>query len=498
MKYYKGQLDVTGKGKYELKTTIPAQQYEEYIKNWQKRLPEGWCTIYTAGESGGYPIWVAEFTNPNVKREEKEIAMVIAQHSLELSGTNTVFSVGNFLAHGDDLAKEIMTKQVVVVVPSFNMFSLSKMDIKYQFKNQAGIDEYQPFDKDWNIDKEKAPAGYALKTLIDKLKPELILDVHGTWFVGGGCFESTGGFSHANLNYSYDVGFVKAMNASAEEHGFAIFDEDVMQSLRPVDPICYEGNNRALFRKGRPSMLMAVYAYLRYHTFFLNFEACYEESSFYRVIEALRLGCHPIAPINGAGYPVQCLRSFIFSGSLMCGGKNAKQRRESRVEIWQNLHKIGTGAVGTELHGLQTLFIVNNHKKMYESYGKPFYKITMQEAYEVFEKMGCKTERIKELFKEYENYVDFYYFGTGTDGDIDSVANITKGMTLRIAIPHSDAILQEVLLNGETVSESQCKLLCHKNFTYVDVMIDGNVGDMASLVVKYDYKPRMVGIIEFD
>ena len=77
-------------------------------------------------------------------------------------------------------------------------------------------------------------------------------------------------------------------------------------------------------------------------------------------------------------------------------------------------------------------------------------------------------------------------------------ANINNGMTLRLALPHKDAVPQEVLLNGEVISESEYEILRHKNFTYIDVRVDGEVKDMAALVVKYDYEPRTVGVIEFD
>ncbi|MBR2376946.1 MAG: hypothetical protein IKA85_04110 [Clostridia bacterium] len=494
MKNLKMQYDYAKNGKFEMKNTVKPKDYPNYFKSWQDKMPSGWCTVYSIGESGGFPILVAEFTNPEVKREEKEIAMVIAQHSLELSGVNTVFSLGNYLSKMDELAVEIMTKQVVVVMPAHNMFSLDKFDIEYQFKNHAGVDEYQAFEFDGTVDKVKYPAAYALKTLVDKLKPELILDIHGVWAVGAGLFESTGGYSHANLNYCYDSSFTKAMNKAAEEKGYAIHDEDDRQSLRPCDPICFEGRNRELFKKGRPSKLLSLYTYLNYHTLFINFEACYEESALCRTIEALRLGCHPIAPVVGAGYPVRNIKPFTFSNSLLCGGKNAKERRESRVELWQNIHRISCGAIAAEIHGAQGYFVVTNQKKIREIFGdKGRYQTLLKDAYPIFEKMGCKTDRMQEIFKVYEDNIYFYYFDVAEEFEQIKIKN---GITLRMEIPHKDAEIQEVLLNGIPLSEKDYVVTRYKNFTLLDVTVDCENLDLVGLVCKYDYKKRSIGIIE--
>ena len=126
--------------RYKLRECIPVEKIGEYIENWHKKKPD-FVEVSTIGKSGGYDIYSAVFTNKSIPDDNKQIAIVTAQHSgMEISGMTTAFSLGNFLMTEDKTAKEILDKMIVVLVPCPNPFSYSKQDEAYQFKNEFGVD----------------------------------------------------------------------------------------------------------------------------------------------------------------------------------------------------------------------------------------------------------------------------------------------------------------------------------------------------------------------
>ena len=63
---------------FTMRDSIPIAQLEAYLRKWEK---SGYASVYSIGESGGWPIWCAELTDRRVPAEEKEVAILMAQHS---------------------------------------------------------------------------------------------------------------------------------------------------------------------------------------------------------------------------------------------------------------------------------------------------------------------------------------------------------------------------------------------------------------------------------
>ena len=473
---------------------LKPEEIEGYILNW-KNIMGDWCTVKTIGFSGGYPITMAIMTNPNIDDSKKEVAVLVAQHTIEISGPNTIFSVGNYLSKLNEESVEILSKQKIILVPCANLYSYSKMDEAYQFKNEAGICEYSAaFNKNLEVDKEIAPAAYALKEIIDEYKPELLIDAHGLWYKYSGCMEVTGSYSFARLNACYDKSFVDQMNNAARKKGYAIVDEDYQQTIPPTNAdVCAKPENFYKFRNGSPSIVLGAYAYIKYHTFNINLEVTYEESGLIRIIEALKLGCNPICATPNYGYPVRVLKSPMCTESIVCSGSNAKERRESRVELWNQTDKLGYALFAPQLHGLQTIMISINHSKAYETFGHGgFFKV--DNFLDSLENAGYKTDKIRKIYGEVASQCHI----EGTWNNVGDKADIKHGLNIRFALPFYDAKIETIILNNEELKENDYIIFRHNNFTYVEVICKGKLPDFMIATVKYSFEEnskRKFGII---
>lgn len=478
----------------QFRPCLKPEQIEPYINGWKNKMGD-WCTVRKIGESGGYPIMMAEMTNPSVPDCEKETALLVAQHSIEISGPNTIFSVGNYLAQMGDLAKEILSKQRVVLIPCANMFSYSKMDEAYQFKNHAGVDEYAgAFNAQMEVDKERTPAAYAIKQIIDEYQPELFIDAHGLWQAKTGIGGCTGAYSFSALNACYDTDFVNAMNNAARKKGYALGDESYQQTIRPCNaPVCTQSPSK--FRAGSPSITAGGYAYIKYHTLNINMEVSFEKSGLIRIIEALRLGCHPICPTATPGYPVRVVRSPMCSEALVCGGNNAEERRLSRVEIWNQGDKLGHALFAMQIQGLQTLMISLCHDTVYKTFGHGGF-FGVNAFLDGLESQGYAVDKVREIYKDIADQCHV----EGTWANAGERANITHGMTIRFRLPFDDAKIETVIVNNVEYDQSQYVLFRHENCTFVEIPFSGDLPDLILATVKYDFadKPtRKYGIVEF-
>ena len=467
--------------KFTNRDSIPIAQLEAYLRRWEK---PGFTSVYSIGESGGWPIWCAEMTDPSIPVEEKEVAILMAQHSgMEITGMTTLLSVGNYLAALDEKAREILAREIVLIVPCPNCYGYAKQDHAFQFTNKAGVDEYTAMAQDMTVDPEKAPAAAALKALVDKWKPELIVDVHGVWFNEQTVIEVTGGMSFSSLNRTYDRGFVDAMNEAAEEAGYAILSEDFLQTLPPTDPICLDPAYRARFRGGVDKMLLGTCAYIKYHTLALNMEVAFEESGFLRTMKALELGVQ--------GFPVQTMAAPLGNHSIQAGGNNAQQRRESRLELWTQKDRLGTALLYPENQHVAGLLVTTNNDALDRILGQERCGIDM--FCHNMEQEGYSMAGLKEgLSGGLPVYLAPMGRGSGVPAQLD------QGITLRLGLVQPDAVPRHVWLNGRDLAPGEYRILRRKNWTYVDVLIpEGQVPEIMLAVVSYDSAKKPTGILEF-
>ncbi len=469
----------------QLRKSIAIEDLEPYMRAWEQRA-SGFVRVYAIGESGGYPILCAEFTDPSVPAEEKEIALITAQHSgMEISGMTTVLSVGNYLAALDTKAREILNRQIVLLVPCPNCYTYATQDPAYQYINECGVDEYAgSFNDEMEVDAAKTPAAAALAKLVDERVPEFIFDAHGVWYDAARGIEICGGLSFSNMNRTFDRSFVDAMNGAAEAEGFAIYGEDMVQTLPPTDPICYKEEYRRRFRGGIARMLLGNRAYIKYHTLSLNSEVAFERSGFIRILKALELG--------NKGYPVETMVAPLLLNSVRVGGKNAAERRLSRAELWPQNHKFGSGVLYPETCGSAGLLLTRNKAANCKVRGTAFL-CDIDEFFDNMEKIGYDMSEVRAVSAR-EKHQSMVLCDMGSD----DTAVVTHGLTMRLSLPYGDAAVTGVWLNGERRKETEYSVIKALNWTHVDVFVTGDdLPEELFAFVRYDATDKETGILEF-
>lgn len=465
--------------------SIPIEELVQYMTRWEESAPDI-VHLEIIGKSGSHPILAAFFTDPAYKDEEKEIALITAQHSgMEITGMNTVLSLGNYLASGASEAREILRKQLVVLVPCSNPYSYEKQSGDYQFRNEFGIDEYVALGCEGVKEPEKAPAAVAIQALIDRLCPELLLDFHGVWFEKQTTVETLG-YSAFMMNRMHDRRFCDEVQQAAADKGYAVFSEDWMQKTIPSDELCLSTKYRRRFRSGAKGGVSTVYAYLHYHTLSATAEVSWEESGFIRALKALQLGCK--------GYPVNTIDCPIGHHSLCVGGDTAARRRENRVRLWQNADKISTGLILPEWIGVAGLLISTSKDRMSRLFAEKSSGVSVDVLLEMLEhELSMDTTGLKAFFDEHPNQCIAL-----ENLQENSEAMSMSGMCLSIAVPFSDAVPKKVLLNGRTLLPQEYTTHIVENMFYVNITLPEDYAfDLAFAIFDYDCTPPQEGILEF-
>lgn len=484
------------KPNFSIRKSIPLPELEPYLRKWETRAP-GWVKVYSLGDCAGWPILCAEFTDPSVPAEEKSVAIITAQHSgMEISGMTTVLSVGNYLSARDEKARAILATQTVLLVPCPNCEVYLHAEEGNQYRNKDypdlylnkwRIDDYPStfLDDEFHVDPEKTPAGSAIRNLVDKWKPELIVDVHGVWFEEAHMMEIQGAMSFSHMNRTFDRRFTDSMQEAAEAEGFAIVNEDQMETLFPMDPICNKPEYSRRFRSGMPKMLIGSYSYLMYHTLSLNMEVAWERSGFVRVLRALELG-------TAQGYPVDTMIAQLNLCDVRVGGRNAAERRESREELWQQNERFGIHMVYPATPGIVGFALVNDCALQNRLFGTVQDQL-MDDFLDNMEQEGYSMSEVRTAL---DGKMDVW-FRAGAKATAEK-ATVKCGLTLRLGIPYADATPTGIWLNGRRLNESEYSLVRRKNWTYADLLIPrGDLPDILFAVALYDYTPKPTGILEF-
>jgi len=469
----------------KIRKSIPVKELPQYMEQWREKAP-GLVHIEVIGESGSYPILAAFFTDDSYPDEEKEIALITAQHSgMEITGMTTVLSLGNYLASGAKDAIEILQKQIVVLVPCSNPYSYAQQSVDYQFTNEFGIDEYVAIDSEGVSEPEKAPAATAIQALIDKLQPELLLDFHGVWGEHQTTAETLG-YSAFVMNRMYDRRFCDVVQQAAEEKGYGVFSEDLIQKLIPIGGLYKKSGYRQRFRQGRERGVSTTYSYLQYHTLSATAEVSFEESGFLRALRALQLGC--------GGYPVNTIVSPIGHHMVCAGGTTAAMRRENRIRLWQNVDKISAALVHPELIGVAGLLVTTSKSKINRIFSEREVGLPVKTLLDVLK---------EECFIEISGFFEFFEEHPNQHVALDVLQETEQttsmaGMCLRIVIPFRDAIPKKVLLNGRALTSQEYTTEIIDNLFCVDIVLAQDYAfDIAFAVFDYDCIPPQEGILEF-
>jgi len=488
---------------FEMRSCLPVEEIGPYMEGWCRKKP-GFVTVESIGKSGGYDILKAVFTAPSVRDEEKQVVLLTANHSMELSGVTTLFSVGNFLLSDREEAAKILKNLIVVIIPCSNVYSYSKQDPAYQFQNEAGVCEHFVFRYNGvGCDEATAPAAHAIKREIDKYKPELMIDIHGVCYQDQLVLPVISVQGNPNTCF-YNNAFVQQMQKAALEAGYPTWNYDVRERVRQTDLTCQDPEINEYFDsvcKGGEPAQSTTYAYLHYHTLGGIIETAFEKSCVPMIIRAMEIGCETWGGEYYPGYPTRNMVGPHGHSSIRAYGKTAAQRRESREELWRHRSGVRMGVGHPEMPGLSSAIVFT------DSFASEKLITRGEEVASVIEKIETRCDVRKD--KLMELYSDHYYphrmdYMPKSDCVVEEgPLELKHGITIRMALPFADARNYEVYYNGFALNEDELDgytVVKHECWVYIDVHVPAAKicpAGVGIATVKYDCTVPPVGIMGF-
>lgn len=479
--------------KFTLRHSIPVDEIERSMQRWIAQAPR-FTELFSIGKSGAHDIYCAKMTDPSIPDDEKEIAIVTAQHTgMEISGMNAVFGAGNLLSNLGEDALEILRKQIILLVPCPNPYTYALQDPSFQFRNAAGVCEYaHAFGWQGVVNPDKTPAARALQTLIDTWRPEAFFDNHGVWYQDQIMLESDGNVSFSNTNRFHDHRFALQIEQQIEQSGYTAFDEGDSQALPFSGEISLDPEHKRKFQSGSEGIVAQGYAYLNYHTLVGSSEVSWEESGTLRIMKCLQLGSSVWDGEISPGYPVRTVLAPIGLNALKVGGSNAAQRRNSRVELWNNLHRLSTGIMHPEMPGLSCLIVATSGAKCRRIFAG-HQRMSMDTVMDRLDTEGMDTTSMR---RQLDNHWDGVYAAINLQ-DQDEL-RLQYGLTLRIGLPYPNAVPTEVLLNGQVLPPDPLNgwtLICHRSKVDVDIHVPPQDTDFYIAMVRYTHDQRDNAIV---
>ncbi|NNE94149.1 MAG: hypothetical protein HKN23_21080 [Verrucomicrobiales bacterium] len=348
-------------------------EYVATLEFWDEKFGAMLEVERSGGSASGQGIYTIKITDPESPAEEKQHSLITALHGgPERSGTTAAFHLIEWLTSDDPAAVKTRKNQEVWVMPILNPHGYFVTD---RFGNEAKFDPYTGGGAGaWDIENlrlkepEKSPELMTFLNIVDEFQPEAHLDLHGTGlqeygedqlgkrqrYQGQTMTEIT---ASAYSNYSlrpWDWRITEKMIAAGTAAGFPSdrFEADAQRAFwgLPLNPVAGQ------VWRGRPFFYSAQYGYLKYHTVIAALEIGWEKSGVERSKGWLAMGNEVWPGEKNRGYPVDRMNAFI-GHFVTAAGKNAAERRRSRVAIWQRQAAFAHGVLYPQTDG-RSLFLI--------------------------------------------------------------------------------------------------------------------------------------------
>ena len=355
---------------------ITPQQYIATLEYWKKRHPKILDVEQVGLSSGGLGVHLLTITDTRVANVDKQVCLVTALHGgPERSGTTTILHLMEWLLGDSEESRETLRKQVLLVMPINHPDAFFHTD---RFGNAAKIDPYTGGGpQHWDLEKlkyksaDKAPEVKAVLEVVDRWRPDVHADVHGTGlqeypldklgdrtrYQGQTMIEITGSAYSNYVLRPWDWRVTEAMIAAGREAGYPSdrFEADAQRSFH--GPIMNPIADRTW--RGQPKFYTAQYGYAKYHTMVMAFEVGWEQSGVARLRGLLRIGNRRWQDEPYPGYPVDRVKAFI-GHYVTAWGQTAEQRRRSRVELWQKQGRFTQAVLYPQTDGRDTYFVATS------------------------------------------------------------------------------------------------------------------------------------------
>ena len=441
---------------------VTLEEYQATMKYWQKRHPKILHVEVVERSAEGLPVYLLKITDSSVPDEDKQVALITAMHGgAERSGSTTALHLSEWLLGTDPEAAETRRRQVLLVMPIIDPYAFF---VGLRSRNSAGIRSYQGGGaENWDLETltyrklDQAPEIKAFLRVVDQYQPDAYVDLHGTGLqsypeekVGDGkryqgqtMFEVTGSaYSNFALR-PWDWRISEAMIQAGLDAGYPSdrYEADAQRGFWTpgLDPLADR------LWTGRPLFYTAQYAYIRYHTLLTVLEIGWEQSGVERVKGLLRLGNRSWQGEPYSGYPVDRVKSYVGHFVTSWGG-TARERRRSRVELWEKQAGFSQAMFYPQTDGRDTYIVAVDEEAVgiLDTEPKSFLAnlarlpYVNQKAVESFVGMG--PEVLLSISKAK---------GRGGSGGLAQ-----NGVGFRLRLPYRKPELLDVRLNGHLLEKS--------------------------------------------
>jgi len=472
---------------------LPHPNYEEYqqgLREWEQQCPDR-IKITTRGKTlQGNDILLIEVTDFDTPPDDKQVFLYTCTHvSIELNAMTTALHLIKWLLGESELAKETRQKQIVLLMPIMEPDSFVEQRRSSVEKGEgapcAGYYSWKGVLKP-----EKNPEALALVGVLDEYLPDVYIDGHGFAQADATMCQSTGvSGGSALVSRTFAPRIIDAMVEAADEAGFGVratngewgggfmecTGEILCQYRAPDigpeydDCFAHELCEHHFFAK-ESNITCVVYAYNFYHTMATVMEIGVEQCALAQLKKLLEFGNRPWIAERVSGYPV----NFMGYGqcvALAGYGQTARQRRESRVEIWRKFSQFSMGYGNPPNRGDLTVVVSTNaagaallhpadtraqqqyettrnsvlqKNAVYDSFGNLFARLRSVDGFDV-DAMAALQSR---------SLVDRYHTMYAACGFPENEEPLRGGLAIRLLIDFADVTVNRVLMDGKPLAES--------------------------------------------
>ncbi len=441
---------------------ITLREYEATLDYWSERHP-GILRVVRVGESvEKMPIFLLRITDSAVPDEDKQVCLVTALHGgPERSGTTTILHLAEWLLGDSDEAAETRRRQVLLLMPIVNPYAFFVSD---RFGTSQGMNPYGGGDRNWDLENlsfkqlEEVPEIRAVFSVVDRYRPEVHADVHGTGlqeypqdqlgdrrsYRGQTMFESTGSAYSNFLLRPWDPRITDAMIQAGVEAGYGSdrAEADAQRGFwaPALDPLA------GRLWRGRTRFYTAQYGYARYHTLQTVLEVGWEEAGAARLKGLLRIGNGSWQGQPISGYPVNRVKSFT-GHYVTAWGRTAAERRRSRVELWEMQERFLQGILYPQTEGRDSYLVAVDKEasRMLDSDPEVLLSNLRNQS-------GIDAEAVETFVRAGPEIL--VALDRRNQADAAGSSRIRHGIGFRFRIPYRRPQLVDLRLNGHALVES--------------------------------------------
>jgi hypothetical protein len=438
-------------------------EYEQILKD---AVSSGFAQLTTYGKSKeNDPIYGITISDFSIPKDEKFNILIAGLHvGGERAALNAAIATIKFLLRKS--SRKYLSKYAITLMPVINPYGCFRKNLDQYHKNSSGFDPYVgKWGQSFNYpslsltDKENEPELVAFLSAIDKIKPEVLLDWHGTNGKENELMRETLGASLSNhFIMPWATRLLNSMRKEVCKGNSAVFDlEEYLERIAAPNEFRQMFPNRV--RPSNAVFYPDLYAYIKYHTLPIVMEIAQAETG-YRALKGLMDYGYKVAPEYRNSLPVNHIGTDFGNLVVASYGTNPGQKRQSRCELQSKIdHMLPfyaspmylgemCAALALGPSGIKEMVGTIPLREMQNYPIKSFpVSIVNQEKVLYDNLTNAQSKMLLPLLANI-NY---------DDSKVKDIENIQNGLTLQMFIPigrKRSISMTKVLLNGQELLES--------------------------------------------